>query len=350
MKVYTKRGDKGETGLLFGGRVSKADPRCEAYGATDTAVSAMGLARALCENEWVKETLLKVQREMFTVGAELATDPSQYRLLRDKFSVVTADMVTSLEGYIDEVDREIDLPRAFIVPGGSPGSGALDLARSLLRTAERRVVALDEQGNFLWSFPPSGEDQLTAIYSTPAVSEGRVYIADYDNRLGTGTLYAVRAESDTGGGGGELLWQQDMGGPVVGGITVADSVVFVGSSDNHLYAFDSFSGEPLSGFPFLAQGQVWSTPAVANGLVYFGSLDHNVYAVRLSDGAEFWRFETEAGVASSPLVSNGKVYIGSFDRNFYAIDAATGVENWRFTAENWFWGGAVTDDERIYAA
>ena len=145
MKVYTKRGDKGDTSLLFGGRVSKADPRCEAYGATDTAVSAMGLARALCENEWVKETLLRVQREMFTVGAELATDPSQYRALRDKFSVVTADMVSKLERYIDEIDAQIDLPPAFIVPGASAGSAALDLARGLLRESERRVVALDQE-------------------------------------------------------------------------------------------------------------------------------------------------------------------------------------------------------------
>ena len=146
MSIYTKRGDKGDTALQFGGRVSKADSRCEAYGATDAAVSAMGLARALCQNERVKEILLAVQREMFIVGAELATDPSQYRNLRAKFSVVTAEMVSGLERLIDEIDAQIDLPRAFIVPGGSPGSGALDLARSLLRTSERRVVALHEEG------------------------------------------------------------------------------------------------------------------------------------------------------------------------------------------------------------
>ena len=146
MKVYTRRGDAGETGLLFGGRVSKADPRCEAYGATDSAVSAMGLARALCDNPRVKEILLKVQREMFTVGAELATDPAEIHRLKSNFSVVTAEMVEDLEQLIDETDAEIELPRAFIVPGGSPGSAALDLARSLVREAERRVVALNEAG------------------------------------------------------------------------------------------------------------------------------------------------------------------------------------------------------------
>ena len=146
MRIYTKRGDSGETGLLYGGRVSKADPRCEAYGALDSAVSAMGLARALCENSRVKEVLLRVQREMFTVGAEVATAPDEYDKLETHFSVVSEDMVVVVEGLIDEVDAQVELPRAFIVPGGSAGSGALDLARSLLRTAERRVVALGEAG------------------------------------------------------------------------------------------------------------------------------------------------------------------------------------------------------------
>ena len=142
VKVYTRRGDTGETGLLFGGRVPKDDPRCDAYGTVDTAVSAMGLARALCGDAWVKGVLLEVQRDMFVVGSELATDPSDYGRLRSTFGVVTADMVAKLERLIDEVNAQIELPRAFIVPGGSAGSGALDLARSLVREIERRVVAL----------------------------------------------------------------------------------------------------------------------------------------------------------------------------------------------------------------
>lgn len=149
MPIYTKAGDQGETGLLFGGRVSKADPRCEAYGATDLAVSAMGLARALSGEQRVKEMLLQVQREMFTVGAELATAPDNYQLLLDNFSAVTPDMAPRLEAYIDELEAEIDLPNAFIIPGASAASGALDLARSLLRASERRVVELNEKGDLV---------------------------------------------------------------------------------------------------------------------------------------------------------------------------------------------------------
>ena len=146
MPIYTKRGDSGETGLLLGGRVSKSDPRCEAYGATDEAVSAMGLARALSEDSRVKDILLNVQREMFTVGAELATDREHYEQLEANFAVVTPEMTAHLEALIDELTEQIDLPNNFIVPGASAASSALDMARSRLRAAERRVVVLQEMG------------------------------------------------------------------------------------------------------------------------------------------------------------------------------------------------------------
>ena len=146
MKIYTKKGDSGETGLLFGGRVSKADPRTDSYGSVDTAISAMGLARALCVDPWVKETVLKAQHEMFSVATELATSPDHYSLLKERFSVVTAEMVEGLERSIDEITTQITMPRSFIVPGASAGSGALDMARTLVRESERKVVALSAAG------------------------------------------------------------------------------------------------------------------------------------------------------------------------------------------------------------
>ncbi|MBI2855451.1 MAG: cob(I)yrinic acid a,c-diamide adenosyltransferase [Chloroflexi bacterium] len=145
-RIYTRRGDEGETGLLYGGRVSKSDPRCEAYGTVDEAVSALGLARSLTRSERLRDIIKDVQQELFTLGAELATDPGQYSRLVEHFGVVTQEMVTRLEGLIDELEKEIALPRAFIIPGASAASGALDLGRSILRRAERRVVALKEQG------------------------------------------------------------------------------------------------------------------------------------------------------------------------------------------------------------
>ncbi len=145
-KIYTRYGDQGQTGLLYGGRVSKADPRCEAYGTTDEAVSALGLARALSNDLRVKEIILQAQRELFTVGAELATDPKGYETFLKHFQPTTAEMVTRLEQLIDKLNEELTLPRSFIIPGASPASAALDLARSTLRRAERRVVELKEKG------------------------------------------------------------------------------------------------------------------------------------------------------------------------------------------------------------
>ena len=144
-RIYTKYGDSGQTGLLYGGRVSKNDPHTEAYGVCDEAVSAMGLARALSEDSRVKDILRELQEELFTVAAELATDPERYEMFRRHFKPVTPEMVTRLEELIDDLERGTDMPNVFILPGGSPTSAAIDLARTIIRTAERRVVALDEQ-------------------------------------------------------------------------------------------------------------------------------------------------------------------------------------------------------------
>ena len=145
-KLYTKRGDDGTTGLLFGGRISKSDPRTEAYGMIDQAVSTMGLARALSNSDHVKEILIKVQKDLFAVGSELATDISNRHHLKKRVGIVTPEMVVALEELINEINKQVKLPPAFIIPGGSPASAALDLARSTLRTSERRVVTLNEAG------------------------------------------------------------------------------------------------------------------------------------------------------------------------------------------------------------
>lgn len=145
-KVYTKYGDKGETSLLYGGRVSKNSVHTEAYGITDEAVSAMGLGRSLSQDQKVKDILRDLQRELFTIAAELATDPDKYELFHQHFKPVTKDMVDNLETIIDSLEEEFVMPQVFVLPGGSPASSAIDMGRTIIRTAERRVVALAEAG------------------------------------------------------------------------------------------------------------------------------------------------------------------------------------------------------------
>ena len=149
MKIYTKKGDEGKTSLLFGSRVSKSDIRCEAYGTIDEAVSTLGLARSLSKSQYVSKIIKNIQEELFIVGSELATDITKYENLKKNFKIVTHDMVLNLEKMIDSFEEAVELPRAFVIPGASPASSALDVARSILRRAERVVVRIKEDNSLL---------------------------------------------------------------------------------------------------------------------------------------------------------------------------------------------------------
>lgn len=143
-RIYTKTGDDGTTGLLYGGRVSKADLVPEACGTLDEAVAVLGLARAHTSDPTFSDELLGLQRELFVVGADLATNPDGRARLEPGVSLVSPDMVARLELRIDQLVEDHPLPNAFIVPGANPVSAFLDLARSTIRRAERRVVELRE--------------------------------------------------------------------------------------------------------------------------------------------------------------------------------------------------------------
>jgi cob(I)alamin adenosyltransferase len=146
-RIYTKKGDDGTTSLWYGGRVPKSDARTEAYGAVDEAGSALGVARSLCEPEHaeIARDILRVQHELFVAGAELATAPEAAERLEDGVSRVTDEMVDALDAEIDRYMDRVSLPPKFVIPGGTPLSAQLDLARAIVRRAERRVVALKEE-------------------------------------------------------------------------------------------------------------------------------------------------------------------------------------------------------------
>ncbi|MBM3958196.1 MAG: cob(I)yrinic acid a,c-diamide adenosyltransferase [SAR202 cluster bacterium] len=144
MKIYTKKGDEGETSLLFGGRISKTDPRVIAYGTVDEAISAMGLARATARDGWVRGKLFEAQRDLFTVMSELASAPSEHDRFKKHFKAITPERTAALEALIDYVDARIKLPPSFVIPGASAGSAAIDLARAVVRRAERDIIALGQ--------------------------------------------------------------------------------------------------------------------------------------------------------------------------------------------------------------
>jgi cob(I)alamin adenosyltransferase len=146
-RIYTRTGDDGTTGLLYGGRISKAGAVAEGLGATDELVAALGVARALSDDPRLTDRLLALQRELFVVGADLAANPAERAKLEPEVSLVTGEMVAGLEAQIDELVAAHPLPNAFVVPGANPVSAALDLARSVARRAERRVVGLRDGGD-----------------------------------------------------------------------------------------------------------------------------------------------------------------------------------------------------------
>lgn len=197
--VATGRGDDGTTGLLYGGRISKDDPRTEAYGTIDEAVAALGVARAqlgvmaadgaLPESlAQLAELLLRFQRELFVVGAELAANPEATDRLEDGVTRVDEGMLVGVETVLGTQESRMTMPREFVVPGETPLSAALEVARTVLRRAERRAISLRTDGlvpgewlvpyinrlaDLLWVLARTAE-QAEQRDPTPARSASRV--------------------------------------------------------------------------------------------------------------------------------------------------------------------------------
>ena len=136
---FSKKGDHGETSLLTGERVSKASLRPETYGTLDEASSALGLVKAFTQNEKIKEMVEAIQKDLLTLGAELA-----YEVGKPNGTKIEPDRTLCLEQWIEELQEEAPLPREFIHPGVNAVSAAADLARTIIRRAERRAIALKE--------------------------------------------------------------------------------------------------------------------------------------------------------------------------------------------------------------
>jgi cob(I)alamin adenosyltransferase len=140
VKIYTKTGDSGETGLFGGPRVKKSDPRVEAYGEVDELNAALGAARAIIEDPEIERQLAKVQEELFCVGAELATP--QGAKARSAIPPLDAAWIARLEAAMDAWDGELTPLSKFVLPGGTRTAAALHVARTVCRRAERHVVSL----------------------------------------------------------------------------------------------------------------------------------------------------------------------------------------------------------------
>jgi cob(I)alamin adenosyltransferase len=184
VKIYTKKGDDGTTSLWYGGRVPKHHGRTDAYGTLDEACSQLGVARALCgpEQQQLAADILRLQDDIFVAGAELATAPEAAERLEDGVSRTTEEMVSELEGLIDRYMDQVELPPKFVIPGGNQLSAQLDVARTTIRRAERRISELNEAGEIasetVIHFINRASDAIYAMaryadVDDPALFEGR---------------------------------------------------------------------------------------------------------------------------------------------------------------------------------
>ena len=181
MKIYTKTGDAGQTGLFGGGRVSKDDPRVEAYGDVDELNASLGVVRAVERMPRIDEVIVPVQRDLFSLGALLATPDLEK--MHDHLAKARIDeaRIGDLEHAIDSCDQELEPLRAFIVPGGSPKAAALHVARTVCRRAERRVIHLQKEVEI---------PQIVVVYL---------------NRL-SDLLFSLARVANARSGSGEVTW------------------------------------------------------------------------------------------------------------------------------------------------
>jgi cob(I)alamin adenosyltransferase len=183
VKIYTKTGDSGETGLFDGTRVLKSDPRVATYGDVDELNAWLGLARSSVADAELAAMIEQVQRDLFAIGARLA-DPAHRIAERVIKAAVTADDVARLEQWIDDLDAALPPLRRFILAGGSPGGAMLHLARTVCRRAERAMVALASS---------SGADAFEPALLT------------YVNRL-SDLLFVMARAANHRAGAAELEW------------------------------------------------------------------------------------------------------------------------------------------------
>lgn len=251
-----------------------------------------------------------------------------------------------------------------------PWSGAVSSGDNLyVGTLDGQVVALSNvsSGNprVVWAEEAQsqgGGDALgcgrgtsvpMALYSTPTLAEGRVYIGGYG-----GYLYSFDARDGS-------RKEYNTRSAIVGGVAVANGSVFVGTSDGKLLAFDSQLGFK---WEFKTGDKIWSTPVVNDGVVFVTSSDHKLYALDAATGVEIWHLTTGAGVMSTPVVHEGVVYVGSVDWVFYAVDVPSQSERqaaadresgakasekdpkWVFEkATSWYWTEALVHEGKVWA-
>jgi outer membrane protein assembly factor BamB len=224
-----------------------------------------------------------------------------------------------------------------------------------------KLSALDTSGDLgsfpqLWRFPPSDSfpcenateskrRDLRGIYGAPVVADGLVYFGAYD-----GNVYALD-ETD-----GHCVWLfEGTDGPIVGGLTLSGDTLYFGSDDGNLYGLDPANGAIKTG-PFDAGDAIWTTPLIAENVMYFSTVGGRVFALTTGDLHPAWNrpFQTSAGLLTDPVIAgegeNAVLVVGGIGEKLFGLDPGTGTEVWEkpFEGGNWFWGPPAIDGDKLY--
>ena len=246
-----------------------------------------------------------------------------------------------------------------VVFNGSIYVGAMDGHVAKFKLAN--LGTEDEVAKEQWRYPDKST-ALTYFYGSTTIVNDYLYIGGYN-----GKIYAIKDIYDPEDNTFSSVWKwefpsssNEFKGSFVGDSVTYNGVLYIGSSDQKLYALNISDNDELSDddrllWSYKTGGKIWSTPVVYNGTVYIGSFDHKIYALDALTGDPKWTepFETGGAIVGTPIIYNDAIYFGSLDQKFYAVDIATGALKEGFTpfkVDNWFWGKAVEYNGSIIAA
>ena len=284
---------------------------------------------------------------------------AQFRVPANGWTAIAAEEIAAADGtltttrlYVGTRDGEVLALDPTVLNQAFVGSSSFERAQI-------------EGVGLVWSFKPDiGDDdrELGGVFGKPAIDAQRVYVGFSTQDGEMGILYALNKDRDRRNLSNMELneWQAEVQGKIVGGPVLAPDLglVVVGTDAGIVYGYDISSPGPSPRLEFQYPlpgdtiGPIWSTPLIRGNTAYFGSLDHNIYAISLNDGTRLagWPFETAGGIMTQPLLVGDQLVVGSFDRNLYGIDASSGTGRVLVSADKWFWGGAVSDGSNTFVS
>jgi outer membrane protein assembly factor BamB len=210
-----------------------------------------------------------------------------------------------------------------------------------------KVTLLDAKtGDPKQTFVPQPAPQGTFYWSPVALGGGLAFVGLGVPEAKSYALYAFDPQAGT------MQWQVPATNLILAAPVYADGVVYFGTSDGELFAVDAQTRAVKAGWPFKAQNAIWGSPLVANGRVYVPSMDHHLYCLDAVTGKQLWAFDARGAIAVQPTLdpSRGVLYVGDFAGRVYAIQADSGnaVEGFSFQAKNWIWSEALVAGDRLY--